>query len=139
MRQKGIGRELGELTAPEIGAQDLLLGHPIGIDLCQGINSGWIITTDQHPIGSLQITDGRSFRQKLRIGKHRERALIVSLAGGFQDGLDRCSRTHGQGALLHNNRVARGGLRHGAGTSFHPTEIAGLTSPQAFGLGGGVH
>ena len=48
--QECISGELGELAAPKVGAQDLLLGHPMGIDPREGIDRGRIVTTDQHTV-----------------------------------------------------------------------------------------
>ena len=36
--QKSIGRELAELAAPKIGAQNFLRSHPVAVDPRQGLN-----------------------------------------------------------------------------------------------------
>ena len=72
LRQKGIGGELGQLAAPQIGAQNLLFRHPLFVDLCQSIDRFGILPTDQHAIRIRKIANGRPLCQKLRIGEHRK-------------------------------------------------------------------
>ena len=72
LRKKGVGGELGQLAAPQIGAKNFLLRHPLAIDLRQGINRLGIVSTDQHTIRIGKIANRRPLSQKLRIGEHRK-------------------------------------------------------------------
>ena len=71
--REGVGGELGELAAPEFGAQDALGWHPVAVDGGQDLDGAGIFAAHQHPIGGFEIADGTA---------------------------------HGQGACLHNDRVA---------------------------------
>jgi hypothetical protein len=85
--EEGIGGELGELAAPEVGAQDALGRHPLA--------------ADQHPIGAFEIADGGAFRQELGVGEHRE-GFAAGRRLGFrcaEDGGDHLGGAHGQGAF----------------------------------------
>ncbi len=104
MGEEGIGGELGELAAPEVGAQDALGRHPLGVDDGEGLDGTGILAADQHPIGGFEIADGGAFCQELMVGEHREGLA----AGGRlcfccrEDGSDRLGGAHRQGALLHH-------------------------------------
>ena len=56
--EEGVGGELGELTAPEVGAQAALGRHPLAVDRGQGLDGTGIFAADQHPIGLFEIADG---------------------------------------------------------------------------------
>ena len=72
LRKKGISGELGQLAAPQIGAQNLLFRHPLFVDLCQSIDRFGIVPTDQDAIRACQIANRRPLCQKFRIGEHRK-------------------------------------------------------------------
>ena len=59
----GVGGELGELAAPEVGAQDALGRHPLGVDGSQGLDGTGILAAVQHPIEGFEIADGGAFRR----------------------------------------------------------------------------
>jgi hypothetical protein len=85
VRQEGVGGELAELAAPEVGAQDALGRHPLA--------------TDQHAVGLLEIGDGGAFGEELGIGEHREAGAdaITGLdLGGGEDRLHGFGGTHRQ-------------------------------------------
>ena len=111
----------------------------MAINAGQGLNGGGIVAADQHPIGIHQIGDRGALRQELRIGEHRKGFAAASSLGGRQDRLHRLRRAHRQGALLHHDRVALGAGRHLPGRDLDPTQVTGLASPHAPGLGGGIH
>ena len=85
MRQEGVGGELAELAAPEVGSQDALGRHPLA--------------TDQHAVGPFKIGDGGAFGEELGIGEHREAGAgaITGLdLGGGEDRLHGFGGTHRQ-------------------------------------------
>jgi len=141
--QEGIGGELGELRAPEVGAQDPLLGHPMAVHTGQGLNRGRIFTADQDPIRRFEIGNCGALSQKFRIGEHREgfgrpRTGHLSL-GGSQNRLHGFGGAHRQGALLHYNRVALRTCGDLAGRGFYPAQVTRLAGANTLGFGGGVH
>ena len=44
--EEGVGGELGELAAPEVGAQDALGRHPVAVDGGQGLDGTGILAAD---------------------------------------------------------------------------------------------
>ncbi len=100
LRQEGVGGELAELTAPEIGAQNALGRHPLAVDAGEGLDGGRVVATDQHAVGLLEIGDGGTFGEELGIGEHREAGAdaIAGLdMGGGEDRLHGFGGAHGQG------------------------------------------
>ena len=79
VRQEGVGGELGELAAPQVGAQDALLCHPAAIHARQGLDRGGVLAADQHPIGVGEVLDGRALGQKLRTLPPSGRAFNAAL------------------------------------------------------------
>ena len=70
LRQKRISGELGQLAAPQIGAENLCFGDPLAVNLRKGIDRRSILTTDQHAIRIGKIANRRPLCQKLRIGEN---------------------------------------------------------------------
>jgi len=142
--EEGVGGELGELAAPEVGAQDALGRHPVAVDRGQGLDGAGILAADQHPIRVFEIADGGAFRQELGVGEYRK-ALAAGRCIAFcgEDRANHFGGPHRQGALLHHDRVALGAGGHladrSAKSGFNPAQIDGLTGTDAAGLGGSVH
>ena len=78
----------------ENGGQIWLTRPPLDLDRFEKIYKYLIITTDDHEIWTLQISDGRSLRQKLVIGEHRDCALVPFIVGRIKDGFDVSSCRH---------------------------------------------
>ena len=62
--QEGVGSELGELIRPQVGGDDVLLGHPVGVHLLDGLDSlpalGGLPATDEHSVGLEQVVGRRA-------------------------------------------------------------------------------
>ena len=137
--QEGVGRQLGQLAGPQVGGDDALAGHPLGIDVDDGLDGllarGGLPPADQHPVGVLHVADGGALGQEFGVGDHVEKEALVV---GVEDALHGLGGAHGQGAFFHDDFGRGGVLQDLAGRLFPVLQIGGFARALAKGLGGGV-
>lgn len=66
--------QFGEFRGPGVGCDDFVFGHPVFIDPAKGLHSTLplrcFISSNQHAIWVLQVSDGCSLCQELWIRQH---------------------------------------------------------------------
>ncbi|KAG6550263.1 hypothetical protein Mapa_008223 [Marchantia paleacea] len=139
LRQEGIGGELRQLRGPQVGGQDVLLRHPVrvhGLESGHGLLAfGSLAASDQDAVGLLQILDGGTLGQKLRVRQDLEVDPLVVV----RQNLLNCLRgLHRHGGFLHHNLVRLGDVGNHTRCALPVGQICGLTSSETAGLSGRV-
>lgn len=139
LREEGVGDELRQLRGPDVGGDDALARHPVLIhahELLDGRMARFRLgSSDQNPAGLLQVLDGRSLGQELRVGEHLE---LQALGIRAQHGLDGLGRAHGHGGLLDDDLVGGGDLCDLARAGLAVLGVGGAAGADAALLGGRV-
>lgn len=78
--QEGVGRELAQLAAPEVGGEDSLGWHPVAVEGCQRLDRLGVLAANQHSVWGFQIGNRRALRQEFGVGEHRETKARLALA-----------------------------------------------------------
>mmetsp|Transcript_57290 Transcript_57290/g.79498 ORF Transcript_57290/g.79498 Transcript_57290/m.79498 type:complete len:234 (+) Transcript_57290:425-1126(+) len=74
LREHGVGHQLRQLRGPQVRGDDLVLGHPSGIDGRQRHDGSvaclGLLPANQHTGGRAQVWDRSAFRQELGVGQN---------------------------------------------------------------------
>ncbi|CAK0843322.1 unnamed protein product [Prorocentrum cordatum] len=61
----GVGDQLRELGAPEVGGEDPLAGHPVRVDVHEHLHRLLHLAPDEHPVRAVEVRHGRTLGQEL--------------------------------------------------------------------------
>mmetsp|Transcript_77326 Transcript_77326/g.216153 ORF Transcript_77326/g.216153 Transcript_77326/m.216153 type:complete len:256 (-) Transcript_77326:575-1342(-) len=63
--EHGVGDQLRELGAPEVGGEDPLAGHPVRVDVHEHLHRLLHLAPDEHPVRAVEVRHGRTLGQEL--------------------------------------------------------------------------
>jgi len=108
LRKHAVCSELGELGAPDVCAEDALLGDPRGVEVHDFLGSEaagrGIQGADEDSVGSLQVEDGGALGEELGVADYLEARLGVD-GVRLQHLAQHLGGADGHGALLHDHLV----------------------------------
>jgi hypothetical protein len=138
--QERVGSELGELSRPQVGGEDPVLGNPVSVHILESLDGlpalRGLPATDEHSVRLEQVLNGSTLRKELWVGKD---LVVDALAVVGQDLLNSLSGLDRDSGLLNNNLVRLGDIGNHAGSALPVGEVGSLASSKPTGLGGGVH
>mmetsp|Transcript_150128 Transcript_150128/g.418289 ORF Transcript_150128/g.418289 Transcript_150128/m.418289 type:complete len:319 (-) Transcript_150128:404-1360(-) len=141
LRQHGVGHELGELGAPEVGGEDLVPWHPVCVDVHEDCHSVFQLPTDKHAVGLVQVLHGRALGQELWVREDPE-----VLADGAADCLvcrehavQRRRGLHRHCGLFNDNLAPVRILRYCSANTFDESEVRSTPRTHTLRLRGRVH
>lgn len=116
--------QLGELGAPEAGGDDAVLGHPVAVDVAEGLLGGFALGglegADEDAVGAEQVGDGGALGQELGVAEDVEAAAGAGV--GFEDGAHGLGGAARDGGLLDDDL---GGGGHGGDVAGGQLDVAG--------------
>mmetsp|Transcript_46965 Transcript_46965/g.69528 ORF Transcript_46965/g.69528 Transcript_46965/m.69528 type:complete len:279 (-) Transcript_46965:295-1131(-) len=110
LRQKCVGRQLRELTRPQVGGEDALFGDPLAVDVhnslhCRAAGRGFL-TTDEHTGRLQKVANCSSLCQKLWVGQNLVGDTWIDSSKDTFDGLCGVNR---DGRFFHDDLGRCGG------------------------------
>mmetsp|Transcript_11433 Transcript_11433/g.21942 ORF Transcript_11433/g.21942 Transcript_11433/m.21942 type:complete len:368 (-) Transcript_11433:36-1139(-) len=138
--KESVSNKLGELRGPEVGGDDPVLRHPVGVDIdklldCLLAKLGGH-TANEHAIRHVEVFHCGTLGEELRVGEHLEVDLAVVRHQHLAHGV---GGTHRKSGLLNDDFGPVGDFGDVTGGELPVFEVSSASSANAVGLRRGVN